>query len=689
MATYYVSVFGSDSNNGLGPDPTDVTNKPWRTIAKALGAAGIASGDTCYIGPGVYRESVTVAMTSAVAETIIAGDPYNAQGFCDGSGVRLPGGTVRWTGFTTNDIGAPPNTAALILAGRDFLTFRDMLIVGGGTANGNTIINATTTTSTNITFRRVSFFGIFGGIVITTVADTVLHWLFDACLFLGTSSNGSYLIVNAPTSAVADYDVDVVIKDGYVECYVSGQIFAMATSGANAFKAGGLITRGMSAFGTGALSDANNANFSTSIPCQLTNSTYFELGTAAFVRANTTGQITENWNLVFGGGGRSNTAVGANSRYGLDFWFPSGIDVTLAGGFQSVMFDGRKAQCAPWVGFGSDGNHPSTDLKGLPRPCGTMTFGDSGTATSGTTSTLTTSTKAWGTNQWQGWVIKITAGTGSGQVKQINSNTATALTVSGLWVTTPDNTSVYTIYLGVPSSSGKATAGAATSMTDSGAAWGTNQWTGFVLEIRAGTGSGQSTTVTSNTSTVLTVPTWGTNPDNTSQYWLYRKTSENTVNVAAGCFEAGNTWYAQTGTVRTGSTALGCMGPAVQDFDVPVNAAATTIKVWMRYDSTYAGTLPQMKVLFGDECGVSDATATMVGAASTWEQLSLTFTPARAGVVTIRLQSNSTVPISFAYADDFTQTPAPSVGSLGDYTRRADPFGALIGAGGAGGFFLQ
>ena len=69
MATYYISNWGSDSNNGLGPDPTHASNKPWLTIAKALGAAGIASGDTVYLCPGTYRELVTVNMTSATVET--------------------------------------------------------------------------------------------------------------------------------------------------------------------------------------------------------------------------------------------------------------------------------------------------------------------------------------------------------------------------------------------------------------------------------------------------------------------------------------------------------------------------------------------------------------------------------------------------------------------------------------------
>jgi hypothetical protein len=113
MATYHVSPYGDDSNNGLGGDPTDATNRPWLTLTKALGAAGISSGDTLYIAPGVYREAVTVAMTSAVAETFIIGDVANTQGFCDSAGVRLPGGTVWISNSLGGDMVAPSGSAAI------------------------------------------------------------------------------------------------------------------------------------------------------------------------------------------------------------------------------------------------------------------------------------------------------------------------------------------------------------------------------------------------------------------------------------------------------------------------------------------------------------------------------------------------------------------------------------------------
>jgi len=68
-----------------------------------------------------------------------------------------------------------------------------------------------------------------------------------------------------------------------------------------------------------------------------------------------------------------------------------------------------------------------------------------GTATAGAATTLTNAAKTWTVNQWANSQVRITAGTGAGQVRTIASNTATVLTVSSAWTTTPDATSVYSI----------------------------------------------------------------------------------------------------------------------------------------------------------------------------------------------------------------------------------------------------
>jgi hypothetical protein len=68
-----------------------------------------------------------------------------------------------------------------------------------------------------------------------------------------------------------------------------------------------------------------------------------------------------------------------------------------------------------------------------------------GTATAGGASTLTNSAKAWATNQWTNYQIRISGGTGAGQIRTVASNTGTVITVSAAWTTQPDATSTYSI----------------------------------------------------------------------------------------------------------------------------------------------------------------------------------------------------------------------------------------------------
>jgi hypothetical protein len=51
-------------------------------------------------------------------------------------------------------------------------------------------------------------------------------------------------------------------------------------------------------------------------------------------------------------------------------------------------------------------------------------------------------------------------------------------------------------------------------------AWTVNQWVGYHVYIVSGTGAGQMRLITGNTSNTLTVATWGTTPDSTSEYMI-------------------------------------------------------------------------------------------------------------------------------------------------------------------------
>lgn len=85
-----------------------------------------------------------------------------------------------------------------------------------------------------------------------------------------------------------------------------------------------------------------------------------------------------------------------------------------------------------------------TDCKLVATPSYVGAFA-SGVATSATSTTITNSNKTWAVNQWCNSQVRITSGTGIGQVRTIATNTATALTITAAWTITPDATSNYAI----------------------------------------------------------------------------------------------------------------------------------------------------------------------------------------------------------------------------------------------------
>lgn len=128
----------------------------------------------------------------------------------------------------------------------------------------------------------------------------------------------------------------------------------------------------------------------------------------------------------------------------------------------------------------------------------------------------------------------------------------------GRMVSTPD-LEVY--------ASGTATAGAATTLTNSAKTWTVNQWTNYQIRITGGIGIGQVRSIASNTGTVITVSAaWTTNPDATSVYAIEANADylyflgNNAVTLYRYSISA-NTWstlspgVARTGAPSTGMTA--------------------------------------------------------------------------------------------------------------------------------------
>lgn len=640
MATYYVRSTGSDAAAGTS------AGAAWATLGKALGASGIASGDTVYVGAGVYREQVTVAMTSATAETKVIAD-------LDGSHTG-DAGEVRWSGMLTDDrTGTGPGTP-VSLNGRDYLTFIGIAFEGPPAAN--------TLTSTNITWTNCTFLmtGSQGAVGFTVRFDANVTWLFDSCTFLvlcGVSALGMQIDLNAS----ADYDVGVIIKNCLFLTFSGQPCIRITAGGSGSFKGGGVVIynctliSGCAASSLGAIAVVS-ANISTTFPCKVYNSIC--IGSQNGLFANTSGQITSDYNLVIGASAAlGNVTAGSHDRTGgpgppISLYMECGQS-ERAGLRPRHWF--TPGDLSGLLGWGAQASGPTVDLLGIPRPSGGARVMDSGTATSGAAGTITDTNKAWKTNYHAGRTVHITGGTGSGQYKHIVSNTATALTVSGNWATNPDNTSTYKIEEGAPSTSGKATSGAATSLTDSGASWGTTRWIGATLEIVSGTGSGQTKTITSHTATVLTVSTWTTNPDSTSVYKIYF-VAQGAQQYSVGALERGGTVRKETTTVDAGSNAIAGYGCFTQDFVLPVDATSTTIGIKSQFDSAYgAGTKPRMSILNGAEIGVADATSTSTQTAGNWYSHSLTFTPTAKGFITVRVAAFGAVDSKTAF-DTFTKT---------------------------------
>ena len=169
MATYYVQPNGADSNAGTGPS----SGTAWRTIQKALGATGVASGDTLYIAPGTYRETVTVGGTY-INNVNIIGDRTASQF------AGINSGYIRITGLVSDALNSSTNLGYFIINGKSYLTFDSIWFEGTLSLPAN---------STNLNFIRCQITKANNSptgslsIVMTTTGQSNI--LFDKCFIQG------------------------------------------------------------------------------------------------------------------------------------------------------------------------------------------------------------------------------------------------------------------------------------------------------------------------------------------------------------------------------------------------------------------------------------------------------------------------------------------------------------------------
>ena len=225
---------------------------------------------------------------------------------------------------------------------------------------------------------------------------------------------------------------------------------------AGTFGAGACGTSGSFSTGTtvGASSLTATAGSTTSITTNQTlardlrgYSVFFVGGTnAGRTKVIASNSIGANATITFEGAAEA-VAFDNTSQYRLKtpVWFVLGAGTLAAGSFRKYCFATNTwttlAHATLPATIGTDGK-----MVGTPAwiDNGFKSFA-TGTATAATSTTLTNSARNWTVNQWTNAQVRISAGTGAGQIRTVASNTATALTVSAAWTTTPDATSQYSI----------------------------------------------------------------------------------------------------------------------------------------------------------------------------------------------------------------------------------------------------
>ena len=258
MTTYYVSPDGSDSNNGLGPDASHATNKPWLTPNKVFagGTTIVVPGDTVWFAPGAYY-SVNLVPTATIASvgtpSFFRGDPLNAQGFKTSGGVRRAPGPVYITSRTSGELDAAPASGSsclnLITNSPKGLQFFNLTFEGMGSTVMAVQLGGNA--QSDCLWEDCRLIGARAGVAMTAGAPTAgRNLIFRRCLVSG--GNASFYLRPAVAAATADPDLNILIEHCLLFGNITLQIGAAAANAAGGVRAKGctIISPGVNSMQT-------------------------------------------------------------------------------------------------------------------------------------------------------------------------------------------------------------------------------------------------------------------------------------------------------------------------------------------------------------------------------------------------------------------------------------------------------
>lgn len=303
-------------------------------------------------------------MTSPASQVLVQGDPINRRGFKDASGVPLNAGPVILNGYTSGNTSAPSSSSSLTLSSKANIAFTDFYVVNGGSGSNGVVISGT---STGLQFRRVAIICRGNGFDITTAAGQNSNLLIDQCLIYA-GVDCIKLNVNRHT---ADYDYGITIRNNLLTGGGGGQAVSVNSAGSGTGFGGGAKVY-QNTIHKSRIVLANDANLSTSIPIDARYNWAHCNSTA--LQANTSDQITEDYNVIHAGTARSNVTAGSNSQVGN---FANNAPLVELGQSQIWGFTRRPffepMAGSPVLGFIPSGASPAqevVDMFNRPRPAG-------------------------------------------------------------------------------------------------------------------------------------------------------------------------------------------------------------------------------------------------------------------------------------------------------------------------------
>jgi hypothetical protein len=345
MAIYYVRNDGNDANTGLG----STTALAWKTVQKALGAAGIGSGDTVYIAPGVYRENVTIAGTYTAA-TYIIGDPTAAQF------AGISQGLVRLTNYLTTDTASPSGTI-MSSGNKNFLNISYLYFDGSSVMlNLNNSNNCVVENCAFIGSNLISSNGISGSFATGVTVNNAVR----RCIFM-TGTVGLYVQVGA--NHTSDWSLGFTVQD----CAFIGASPVSASTPAIAFyRTSGVanLAGGINIYNCyiqsavqGISFDCGNVTYPTNVRnCIITN-----CGTGIVGRGTTTN--IQDYNRIIGcTANLTSVATGANTVTVGPLMVDIGMSQLFGLSAKQTWFSALPASLN--VGFGDPTGALTTDLFG-------------------------------------------------------------------------------------------------------------------------------------------------------------------------------------------------------------------------------------------------------------------------------------------------------------------------------------